>query len=485
MVDRSRDAGLAEPLLRRRLTAGISIEFWHGRSRHAICRRYNAGVDVAIERRLRAFRRGGCTLSDRIRLIDALRGLSLGMIAMAHFGEQYLGFMAPPGQPYNIQSTADGILEALSWIFLRGKGFGIFSFMFGLSFALQMQRAERRRGGADFRPRFVWRLVILFAIGWLHGLAYNGDILTVYAVLGLPLILFYRVRDRWLFLLAFLLLVGGPRIAHRVIDGPATHTELQSYQQRMIAEADEHWQAVSEGDVPSILRIHATTGFKAKWEFQYGFFGRGYQTFGLFLLGLWAGRRHVFEEVRTHQPLFRRIWRWTGALTLLLPLIGGIFFAVGRAVAGDQPQQGAGTLPDFSSWPVVAGMGLFDAWNNAMTLFYVASFALLFLRPRWQPRLLRFAPVGQMALSAYVSQTAIGVLLFFGVGLGLLGHFGNSVTIPLGLAVFALQVWACRVWLARFRYGPIEWVWRSLTWLRLEPFRLPAGARAAAGAGGR
>jgi hypothetical protein len=79
--------------------------------------------------------------------------------------------MPPPGQPYNIHGTADGVLEALSLIFVRGKGFGIFSFMFGLSFVLQMQPAEKRRPGTDFRPRFAWRLLILFAIGWLHGLA--------------------------------------------------------------------------------------------------------------------------------------------------------------------------------------------------------------------------------------------------------------------------------------------------------------------------
>ena len=70
------------------------------------------------------------------------------------------------------------MLDALSWILLRGKGFVIFSFMFGLSFALQMQRAERQRPGMDFRPRFVWRLLILFAIGWLHGLVYSGDTTT-------------------------------------------------------------------------------------------------------------------------------------------------------------------------------------------------------------------------------------------------------------------------------------------------------------------
>jgi uncharacterized protein len=409
-------------------------------------------------------------MSDRIGLIDALRGLSLAGIAMAHFGEQYLGFMPPPGQPYNIHGTADGVLEALSWIFIRGKGFGIFSFMFGLSFALQMQRAQRRRPGTDFRPRFVWRLLILFAIGWLHGLAYSGDILTVYAALGIPLVLFYRVRDRWLIVLAVLLLVGVPRIAQRLVHGPATPAELQLLQTRMNTEAEEHWRALAEGDVPAIVRLHATTGFRAKWEFQFGPMGRGYQTFGLFLLGLWAGRRRVFEDVEAHRRLLVRLWRWTGALTLLVPLIAGAFFALAQAGGGGQSQQQpAGAMPDFTSWPVIAGFCVFDGWNNVMTLFYVASFALLFLRPRWQPRLLRFGPVGQMALSAYVGQTVIGVLVFFGFGLGLLGRFGNSVTIPIGLGLFVVQVWACRAWLGRFRFGPLEWAWRSLTWLRREP----------------
>ena len=409
----------------------------------------------------------------RIDFIDALRGFSLAGIALAHFGEQYLGFMPPPGQTYNIHGTADGVLEALSWLFVRGKGFGIFSFMFGLSFALQMQRAEHRSPDSDFRPRFVWRLAVLFAFGWLHGLAYSGDILTVYAVLGIPLILFYRVGDRWLLVLALVLLIGMPRAAQRVISGPSTVVERESLQARMNAEAADHWRAVSEGGASSIVRLHATTGFLSKWDFQFGFFGRGFQTFGLFLLGLWAGRHRLFADVEQHMPLFRRIWRWSGALAVLIPVAGAVLFAASGAASGAQQAQPAGTLPDTSSWPVVAGMGLFDAWNNAMTLFYIASFALLFLRARWRPRLLSFAPVGRMALSAYVAQTAIGVLIFFGVGFGLLGRFGNSVTMPLGVAVFALQVWACRAWLARFRFGPLEWAWRSLTWLRIEPFRKP------------
>ena len=413
-------------------------------------------------------------MSDRIRLIDALRGLSLAGIAMAHFGEQYLGFMSPPGQPYNIHGTADGVLEALSWIFIRGKGFGIFSFMFGLSFALQMQRAERHRPGTDFRPRFAWRLLILFAIGWLHGLAYSGDILTVYAALGIPLILFYRVRDRWLIVLAVLLLVGAPRVAQRLIDGPLPRAEQQSLQ-----DADERTGggALARGHQRRHSRDRPTTR-------DHGLPGQVGVPVRL--------PRPRLPDVRAVPP--RPLGRTAtalrgrrGAATALRPRLAldrGAHLAdpldrrctlrdrTGRGQRPVRPQpQPTGTLPDFTSWPVIAGMGVFDGWNNAMTLFYVASFALLFLRPRWQPGLLHFGPVGRMALSIYVGQTVVGVLVFFGCGLGLLGRYGNSLTMPLGLAVFAVQLWAARVWLVRFRFGPLEWAWRSLTWLR--PRALP------------
>jgi uncharacterized protein len=421
------------------------------------------------------------TANDRIRLVDALRGVALAGIAVVHFGEQYLGFMPPAEhRSYNVHGTLDGVLEGLSWTFIRGKGFGLFSLLFGLSFALQMQRAERRDPSRDFRPRFAWRLAILFAIGWLHGLAYSGDILTVYALLGLPLLLFYRVADRWLLAMAALLMVGTPRVVQRIVVGPAPAEQRAAAAQQLEAAAVGHWKALAAGDVPEIVRFHADEGFRAKWEFQFGPMGRGFQTFGLFLLGLWAGRRRVFVDPEAHGSLWRRLRRWTAALTLAIPLVAGALFVAQRAMGGGEaggpgaspPAEPA--LPDFTSWAVVTGLCVFDAWNGVMTLFYVAAFVLLFQLPRWQPRLLRFAPVGRMALSSYVAQTLLGSLIFFGFGLGLLGRFGNAVTLPLGAALFALELLACAWWLGRFRFGPLEWLWRSLTWLRRERFRLPS-----------
>ncbi len=413
-------------------------------------------------------------MNDRIRLIDALRGLALAGIGIVHFGGQYLGFMPPPDhRSFAVPGTADKVIEALLQIFVVGKGFGLFSLMFGLSFALQMQRAERRDPQHDFRRRFAWRLTVLFGIGYLHSLFFAGDILTIYALLGVPLLLFYRVPDRWLLAIALVLLVGSPRIVRTLVGGPGAFGDRKAMETSMNAAAVRHWQALESGDLTRIIPNNATEGLFSKWDFQMGFMGRGYQTFALFLIGLWVGRRRIFENAEMHRAFLKRVLRWTGGLILAVPLLGvGVVMLAARLAGAPSGPQESGAMPDLASWPVVLSVCFYDMWNNVMTVFYVAAFALLFLRPRWQPLLVRFAPIGRLALTSYLLQTVVGAFLFFGFGLGLLGRYGNAVTVPIGVAVVAVQTWLCPLWLSRFRYGPVEWAWRSLTWLRRQPFRL-------------
>jgi len=104
-----------------------------------------------------------------------------------------------------------------------------------------------------------------------------------------------------------------------------------------------------------------------------------------------------------------------------------------------------------------------------MTAFYVTAFLRLFEQPGPHRWLVHFAPLGRMALTAYLTQTVVGALVFFGIGLGLLGKVGHSVTVPLALVLIALEIVACAWWLRYFQYGPCEWLWRSLTLLRLQP----------------
>jgi len=414
--------------------------------------------------------------SDRIHLVDALRGFSLLGIVLVHFAEQYLGFLPPADhREYSQHGALDKVLEGLVFIFIRGKGFALFSFMFGLSYALQMQRAERRDPTRDFRPRFAWRLAILFGIGVLHRLLYSGDILTIYALLGLPLLLFYRVPDRWLWIVALVLMLGAPRVVMRFSARPSP-ADLQARQAELEQQAARHYEVLRTGSFPELAHRNAWETLPFGLEFQFGAFARGYQSFGYFILGMWAGRRRLFEAVAPKIPFIRRAFRWTLACTLGLPVIGGaLFFLANRgAGAGGSSGRQPNAIPDFTSWPMIAGLGAYDLWNFVMTACYVTLFVLLYVRPRWRRWLERFAPIGRMALTAYVAQTIAGALMFFGIGLGLLGTVGNSATLPVALALFTIEIVACRWWLRHFHYGPLEWVWRSATLRRAQPFsRVP------------
>ncbi len=387
---------------------------------------------------------------NRLQLVDALRGFSLAGIAIVHFMEQYLAGPAPESVGnFTQQNTVDLVLEVITQVLIRGKFFALFSFLFGLSFSLQMDRTQARTG-QDFSLRFAWRLLVLFAIGLFHQCFYRGDILTVFAMLGFPLLLFYRVPDRWVGIIAALLLLGLPRLIIQLSGGGMMESS---------PENDLHyWNTVKTGTFSEIAWLNSWDGFWQKMEFQFGLFSRGYQSFGWFLFGLLAGRLRLFEFAEAYRPVWRKLLRY--GLFTFLGLIAAA--AVTFGLFGKQ-------IPE--SLASFLGISFFDWANIALTLAYIGAFALLFLKPNWQRRLLVFAPYGRMALTNYVLQTLIGTTIFFSFGLGLIGDFGNSVTLPLGLAVCVVQIWWSARWLQHFQYGPLEWLWRSLTWFSWQAFR--------------
>jgi uncharacterized protein len=125
---------------------------------------------------------------------------------------------------------------------------------------------------------------------------------------------------------------------------------------------------------------------------------------------------------------------------------------------------------------MVLGTSFYDAWNFVCTVCYLTVFVLVSRWARAGRWLLLLAPVGRMALTSYLLQTIFGCLLFMGFGLGLLGTVGNAITLPIGFAFFSLCAWVSTHWLKVFRFGPVEWLWRSLTLLKVQPFRLRSSA---------
>jgi uncharacterized protein len=371
---------------------------------------------------------------SRITEVDALRGFALFGLFTVHMVEYFeLFWYAPEWGP---------IHDTVFFLF-GGKAYALFALLFGLGFSIMMDRQARR--GVDFRGRFAWRLTLLLAMGGLHGLLYSGDILQVLALGGFLLILVHPLGNGWLLALAALGLLQAPRLAQlgQVLAGDGHVADPRHW-----ALMGETFAIYAHGSFAEVVQRNAWLGQLGKWLFMIES-GRLWNVLGLFCVGLVLGRVRFFETYRQRLPAVAGF----GAALLL-----GL-----AAVHAARPALAGAGLPEAAAG--LAGSILDQYANNLLTGLWV----LLFLAACHLP-LLRtvtgwLAAPGRMSLTIYVSQSLYGVPLFYGFGLGLYTGFGQRNALLLGLALWAVQVVFARWWLRRYHYGPLEWAWRSATWL--------------------
>ncbi|UXE65674.1 MAG: DUF418 domain-containing protein [Chryseotalea sp. WA131a] len=390
--------------------------------------------------------------SNRIEVIDVLRGFTLLGIILVHFTEQYYAGQPPKiHENYGAHNLADMIVLGFIGIFISGKFFMIFSFLFGMSFFIQLDKSD---DSPAFLFRFAWRLIVLFIIGLVHHLHYRGDILTIYAVLGFGLLLCHKLPDKFLLVLALLLVFDTPAILQRTFDILLSNS-ASPFPIGDEKELEIYYSTLKSGSYLDMLRANFYE-FKSKFDFQI-LSGRLYITMGLFLLGLYAGRKKVFENIPFFKKLIRLgLWMLLGCVVFagLLALI--IFVA---KVEMSQAVQ------------FLLGGTVYDVFNIALAAIYVGLIVTVFQREKWHRRLMNFYEVGRMGLTSYLMQALIGTWLLFSYGLALLGNFGASVWAAISLIVFALQIVFSKWWLGRFQYGPAEWLWRSLTYFKEWPLK--------------
>jgi uncharacterized protein len=390
--------------------------------------------------------------SNRIEVIDVLRGFTLLGIILVHFTEQYYAGQPPKvHENYGAHNLADMIVLGFIGIFISGKFFMIFSFLFGMSFFIQLDKSD---DSPAFLFRFAWRLIVLFIIGLVHHLHYRGDILTIYAVLGFGLLLCYKLPDKFLLVLALLLVFDTPAILQRTFDILLSNS-ASPFPIGDEKELEIYYSTLKSGSYLDMLRANFYE-FKSKFDFQI-LSGRLYITMGLFLLGLYAGRKKVFENIPFFKKLIRLgLWMLLGCVVFagLLALI--IFVA---KVEMSQAVQ------------FLLGGTVYDVFNIALAAIYVGLIVTAFQREKWHRRLMNFYEVGRMGLTSYLMQALIGTWLLFSYGLALLGNFGASVWVAISLIVFILQIIFSKWWLGRFQYGPVEWLWRSLTYFKVWPLK--------------
>jgi uncharacterized protein len=397
------------------------------------------------------------TPNTRIESIDILRGFALLGIALVHMVEQYYAGPLPDAVADAMSPTiADNISQGFVGLFIIGKFYMIFSFLFGLSFFIQLSKNEN---GNSFLLRFAWRLIILFAIGMLHHLHYRGDILSIYAILGFGLFLAYRLPDKALLITALLLVFNVPSLLIRIVGlaVPGDENPFNFSQDALMA----YYKTVKSGSYLEILRANLNS-FADKMGFQVSS-GRLYITLGLFLLGTYAGRKKLFEELEKHLPFLKKLIRYSLYVMLGCVAVSVIVFGSLTLLKIEITQE--------IGW-LVGGL-TFDTFNTALATIYVSWLLLLFQKEKWKNRLMIFYPVGRMGLTTYLMQTFFGTMIFFNYGFGLIYQLGAFYCLLLGLVIFVFQILFARWWFKYFSHGPVEWLWRVLTYFKLQRIIVP------------
>lgn len=408
----------------------------------------------------------GPTVDDRSPELDVIRGFALfGVMLINLYG--HAEFAIP-------ESVLAGLATApvdrpLGWIlgvFMEGKAQALFSMLFGFGFAMFLSRAEAR--GADGMKLYLRRLAILLVIGFVHAVAvFFGDILHIYALTAFILILFRRAPDRLLLAggLALSLLAGLVMTLHLAWAEAATGA-TPALVAAFEAGLERRWVAFMAGDYPAYV-VELFRGMGAEWflsVFAWSYIGT---VLGRFLMGYWLFRKGWLLRPADHAAGFRR---WAPRL-----LVAGLALSLTDVAIG-----ASGFEPGVAAQ--VALEILHRAGQLTLALGYGAGLVVLMQGGRARRLLSGLGDVGRMALTNYLMQSLVYLFVFYGFGLGLMRYGGALTCLGIAVVTFALQIAFSRWWLARFRFGPLEWLWRSATygqWQRLRSTPAPVAEPAA------
>ena len=390
--------------------------------------------------------------SERYVILDTLRGFAILGICAANYPEFSL-YTFQGKEITDAMPTAgiDRVLRFMLYFLVDGKFYTLFSLLFGIGFSIIISNAARK-GVNGFRI-FYRRMALLTLIGFLHLMfIWSGDILMLYALLGMCLPLLRNVSDRGLLRTAafFLLLPIAVDAVTQVLgvslSAPAVREQWRYCDRYGITEENfGYWlrDATSYGDMFKFLIQGAWVRVQ---EFVDG--NRYFKVFGLFVLGFYIGRNRMYADLAARKPLLRRV--------TVIGLAAGL------------------PLSLLYAWSCMNGHPLGNAVHTAiytvsvypLGLAYMCGMCLMYLRHKDLAVWRRLAYPGRMALTNYIGQSVIGALLFYGIGLGLGASFGLVQTELVVAGVYLFQMAFSRVWLRFFRFGPLEWIWRMLTYGR-------------------
>lgn len=382
--------------------------------------------------------------TERLKVLDALRSVALFGILLANI-QYWSGWSLATDAQRLAWAGADVVMwqYRLHHLLVDGKFYTLFSLLFGIGFALQLQRLARN--GGDGRRLYRRRMLVLLGIGLVHSfLVWDGDILTLYALLGLLLPTFQRCSGRTLVMTGLALVLVVPFVGKALFAalGWAPHQALYALSDNL---AKALGADPAPGRILEWLQREDLAGWWA-WVVSGPWYSWGLRlevwripkVLGIMLIGMAAGRRLAAGTLLSDRRL---LWRVLFAgLTVGLPA---------SAVYAWMPGLGQ------ASWPSMLG-------TMPLALAYAAGFALAW--PRASKWLGNLVPAGRMALTNYLTHSVVGIVLFYGIGFGMVGRLPVWAIYLVAVALFSLQVVVSRWWLANHAQGPMEALWRRWTY---------------------
>jgi uncharacterized protein len=388
--------------------------------------------------------------TGRYRILDALRGIALSGICLANFPEFALyTFQKPEVVEAMPTATLDRIVKYLQYIFIDGKFYSLFSILFGIGFSIILSRSlQKSQNGLTV---FYRRMAALAVIGFLHLMfVWSGDILLLYALLGMLLPMFRNLPDKKLLLVsATLILFPVVMDALKELTGfdpaaPAIAATQYFNQKNGITDDNFGTWLLNARSYPEVFKFLISGAFIRMQEFAEG--NRIFKVLALFLLGLYIGRHRMYADPARHRSLLKQVRLYGFAAGIPLSAL------YAWSAMGDRP-------PGLAVHAVMYAVSVVP-----VCLAYLSTVSLWYLKC---PECILFrllAAPGRMALSNYAGQSVCGALLFYGVGFGLGASLGLVYVELIAAGVFLLQVICSCLWMRYLQFGPLEWVWRMFTY---------------------
>ena len=401
--------------------------------------------------------------TERLHSVDVVRGAAILGILLVNMGlffsPIYLDLLGLTWFDGGLDhAVKKGILA-----FAQGKFYTIFSILFGFGLAIQSERFRTR--GMSFARFWLRRMLVLLAIGLIHGLVlWYGDILAWYALGGLALFFFRNTGPRTLKIWAIVLLVAPLLLMLGltvliVLAGMLPETAGE------VAQGFDEQIRAFETALDEARDRYPVAGFAETLRLNFGQWTQvaSWALFilpnivGMFLIGLLFARHRLFQDTAAHLPRIRAALVWL--IPLAIATNGTCVLLYG---------QFSPIVPSGTSllYMIVSSFG-----QLAGCVTYIFILLIAFHSPRAHRFVAPIGAVGRMALTNYLTHTILFTTLANGYGAGLYGRISPSVGLLMTLAMFVIQIAASNAWLRRFRFGPLEWLWRSLTYGKFQPLR--------------